>query len=146
MNVKQLSKILMLFSVLLLFSGVTAGYTAFTVSAPATATYVSGYYTTTWTHAVDTNTEKYPLGLIATMSKTDNNTMSCYADRDSSGYTKTQTIGTGLPCCDKNNYKFSVAGWAGRPGGSYYLWCISDQNSDMNDFGKPTLFAKVWRK
>ena len=132
MNVKRLSKILMLFSVLLLFSGISAAFVNLTVTAPAADTYVSGYYTMTWLGGSGG----------AAINIADKNTLSCYADMDSSGYDKTQTITTGYPCCDKNELQFSVAGWTGRPGGSYYLWCLSDQNTDMNAYSSNQLILQ----
>lgn len=123
MKEKILKKFLVATFLVLLAASVTAG--AFTVDEPdGTSDSTSGYYTITWTPTRDWGIQ----------SMTDVNNVSCYADIGNTVYNKTYTIGTGIGS-DDNAYRFDLFGWAGRSESTqYYVWCMNDLNSDMNDY------------
>jgi len=126
-------KALVLASLIVLLSATVSG-TAFSVDQPdGTADNTSGYYTIEWTPFVD------PAEVTRSMAK-DLNSISCYADLASSGYTKDQTIIEGYACCDTNEARIDVFGWPGRKEeAQYYVWCINDNNSDMNAYSAGAL-------
>ena len=71
----------------------------------------------------------------ATGNMADDNTITCYADPLSSGYSTTIELFNRTPCCDTNQFRVNVAALGTRSaGGKYYVWCINDQNSDMNAY------------
>lgn len=128
MDNKFIPKLLLATFFILMVASVTAP--AFSITEPdGTGDSTSGYFTVTWV----------PRGDFESSDMIDGNTISCYADGTSAGYDQTYTINTEM-ASDLNKYRFNTFGWTGRTVGTdYYIWCISDFNSDVNAYSSGAL-------
>lgn len=121
----KFSKFLILFSLILLVLPATfAADVAFTVDIP-----IAGVTNTSNTVVV----HWIPQTLAGTVMHPDINTVSCYADSGNTGFSTALKMKENISS-DQNGFTLDVSSWAGRGWATYYVWCLNDENHDMNDY------------
>lgn len=124
----------LLLATLFLATPAMAAVTAFSVDEPdGTNDTTSLYYTISWTPQLDTAAEA--------SSMQDANTISCWLDGGNTVYSTSWQVVTNEPCCDDTNaITLNLNGVPREESDSlYYVWCISDQNSDVNAYSSGQL-------